>query len=831
MSIIKSSGAGDQPSTGFFSHTLDQSLRCNGSNEYLTRTPSTSGNRRTWTWSSWVKLAVDGVRFPLIEAYSNGTNFDMFNIHTDGRILFYTVTSATDYGGLTTQRLTDPSAWYHIVFRFDSTQSTAADRIRIYINGTQQETTNPFTTDYGTLPQNYDSFINHTVPNHIIKNTNSSQYGQGYIAEVHHVDGTSYGPDTFGETVDGVCVPKAASGVSYGTNGFYLDFADSSDIGNNANTTDGTNDFTVNNFTAIDVVPDSPTNNFATLNSVGEFYGESSNTKTFSEGNLKVAQSGGGSHDTATIGIETGDTQGYYWEVIVSSMDTARTYIGILSDSPDGGSNLIASYYFLNKYVLNRNGTLYGNADRSSTTTATYTAYAQGDIVMVAYKNGKIWFGVNGTWMNSGDPANGTGFLTAQDGTSPSGRNQSAWLPYFGYRSTFIVNFGQNGTFNGTKTAQGNSDENGIGNFYYSVPSGFLTLCTSNLPDPTFGPGQDEQSDDHFNTVLYTGDGTTSRSITGVGFTPDWIWGKSRSNAEDHFLHDTVRGAGKKLESNNSDPETTTATAVISAFESDGFTGPSSTPGNINVNSRTYVTWNWKAGGSASSNSNGSITSSVSANTDAGFSIGTFTGTGSAGTLGHGLSSAPEGIILKSRGSTADWLVFHKDITDSPTHIMFLNATNKNTDQSRFNDTNPTSSVFSVGPNNAENQSGINYVFYCFHSVEGYSKFGSYHGNGLADGTFIYTGFRPAWLMIKSDALAGTNWNIFDNKRSTFNLTNDAIFGSQSNTEYVNNSSTVVDMLANGFKARSTYGDLNQAAHKIIYFAFAEAPFKFANAR
>ena len=174
---------------GFYDHTIDQSLRCNGSNEYLTRTPSSSGNRRTWTFSAWVKLGVDGVRFPLIEAYSNGTNFTMVVIHTDGRIQFYTVTSATDYGGLTTQKLRDPSAWYHIVFRFDSTQSTAADRSRLYVNGTQQET-NPWTSS-GQMPQNYDSFINHTVANNKLNNTNSSQYGQGYIAAGHHADGAS----------------------------------------------------------------------------------------------------------------------------------------------------------------------------------------------------------------------------------------------------------------------------------------------------------------------------------------------------------------------------------------------------------------------------------------------------------------------------------------------------------------------------------------------------------------------------------------------------------------------------------------------------------------
>ena len=381
--IAGSSGQGGD----FYSTTIDQSLRCNGSNEHLTRTPSSSGNRRTWTFSAWVKLGVDGVRFPLIEAYSNGTNFTMAVIHTDGRIQFYTITSATDYGGITTQYLRDPSAWYHIVFRFDSTQSTAADRIRLYVNGTQQET-NPW-TDYGQMPQNYDSFINHTVPNNILKNTNSSQYGQGYIAEVHHVDGTSYGPDTFAETKNGVWVPKAVSGVSYGTNGFYLNFADSSDIGNNANSTDGTNDFTVNNFTASDVVSDSPTNNFATWNSVHRVK-SGSNAATYTEGNLKAASGGNSTHVFGSFGITPTDTQGYYWEVKAISIDTARSYVGIVA--PEGGDGGNASYQFAKKFVLNRNDDLYGN-DGSGGSTVNLTSWTTNDILMFAYKNGKIWIG------------------------------------------------------------------------------------------------------------------------------------------------------------------------------------------------------------------------------------------------------------------------------------------------------------------------------------------------------------------------------------------------------------------------------------------------------
>ena len=822
MSLIKSNhgGLGGSGAPGgalgsFYSHTIDQSLRFNDDDSaYLSRTPSSASNRRTFTFSAWIKVNPAATNYPPIFSADNSTPDFVIRLSNTGSLQVVVENGGGGNSLLLTNRLfRDSSSWYHIVVAIDTTNSTADDRIKIYVNGVQETSfssrTNP--------SLNFETKVNNTVL-HRLGLQRYGSYWDGYMAEVNFLDGLAYDPSYFGETKDGVWIAKQYSG-SYGTNGFHLTFADSSAIGDD--TSGNGNDFTANNLAAIDVVPDSPTNNFATLNPIGEFYGEGSNTKTFSEGNLKVAQSGGGSHDTATIAIETGHTEGYYWEVIVSSMDTARTYIGIVADNPKANASLIATYSFLNKYVLNRNGNFSGNADTSSTTVSTYTAYAQGDIVMVAYKDGKLWMGVNGTWMNSGDPANGTGFLTAQDGTSPSGRNQAAWLPYFGYRSTFIVNFGQNGTFNGTKTAQGNSDENGIGNFYYSVPSGFLTLCTANLPDPTIGPGQTEQADDNFNTVLYTGNGGTL-NVTGVGFQPDWVWLKSRAATRHHMLYDSVRGATKTLRSSLSNAEVTGSTTLTS-FDSDGF----SLGADSDVNTaESFVSWNWKAGGSASSNSNGSITSSVSANTDAGFSIGTFTGTGSAGTLGHGLSSAPEGIILKSRGSTANWLVFHKDITNSPTHIMFLDATNASTDQSRFNDTNPTSSVFSVGPNNAENQSGIGYVFYCFHGVEGYSKFGGYTGNGSSDGTFVFTGFRPAWVMVKRDS-ATENWRMQDSKRLGYNPEGKELYADLNLAEASNS----FDMVSNGFKIRNTSNGYNASGSTYIYFAFAEAPFKFANAR
>ena len=827
-----------------FSHTIDQSLRFDNetNSQFLSFTPSSEGNRDTWTISMWVKRAELGTINKLFGAGStfgsNHNNSFYMWFQADDTLRIRNETSGSYYTRLDTTRVfRDVSAWYHIVYIYDSTQSTTTDRQKLYINGVQETV-----FDHRTDPSsNQNSKVNDTHV-HLFGKTTSSTLN-AYLAEINFLDGLAYDPSYFGETKDGVWIPKKYTG-SYPDNSFYLTFQgtgtattsqgttaqtnigdDQSGNGNNFAST-GTNHGTTSTFVSSDVVPDSPTNNFATLNSVGKFYGESGNTKTFSEGNLKVAQSGGGSHDTATIAIETGHTEGYYWEVIVSSMDVSRTYIGIVADNPDGNASLIASYGFTKKYILNRDGTFWGNNNSNASGTSSYTAYAQGDIVMVAYKNGRIWFGVNGTWMNSGDPANGTGFLTAQDGTSPLDRNQAAWLPYFGYRSTFIVNFGQNGTFNGTKTAQGNSDENGIGNFYYSVPSGFLSLCTANLPDPTIGPGQTEQADDNFNTVLFTGN-ATARSITGVGFQPDWLWFKNRTASQHHNVFDSVRGADKILYPNlNYDEDTTTH---VTSFDSDGYT--LGTNNSVNQNNKTIVSWCWKAGGTASSNNDGSVTSSVSSNPDAGFSIVQYAGLSSGTqTVGHGLNSTPEYIIYKNRDDNSSWVIYSEPVGTGGFLIFQSNGGTNTSDVSNtFNSTAPTNSVFTVGTNNAVGGNGDTIISYCFHSVEGYSKIGMYRGNSSLDGTFVYLGFRPAWVLIKSTS-TNTNFSIYDNKRLGYNEDNNLmrIGAGSTTTEQTDDD---VDFVSNGLKFRRSSTNFNNSLHTYVYLAFAEAPIKFANAR
>jgi len=330
-----------------------------------------------------------------------------------------------------------------------------------------------------------------------------------------------------------------------------------------------------------------------------------------------------------------------------------------------------------------------------------------------------------------------------------------------------------------------------------------------------------------FNTVLYTGNGS-SNAITGVGFQPDWIWLKNRSTNNSHQLYDAVRGTTKYLESDNTDSEYTSSNG-ISAFGSDGFTIAGNLTG-ANNSSDNFVSWNWLGANGTASNSNGSITSTVSANTTAGFSIVTWTGNGSDATIGHGLSSAPEMYVVKNRSDSADWRVGQtvagNTMTGGNGYYMEWNDTKASTNPGSAvtwgsTPTAPTASVFTVGSNNAHNGSSDDMLAYCFHSVKGYSKIGSYKGNGNANGTFVYTGFKPAWVMGKATSRADVWW-MHDIKRSTFNPMDDRLMTQANSAEGVE---WDIDYLSNGFKIRDTDAQANGSGETYIYMAFAESPF------
>ena len=323
---------------------------------------------------------------------------------------------------------------------------------------------------------------------------------------------------------------------------------------------------------------------------------------------------------------------------------------------------------------------------------------------------------------------------------------------------------------------------------------------------------------DYFNTKLYTGNGST-QSITGVGFQPDWIWGKNRSGANAHWVNDVIRGVDIRLVPNATDAEDNPGTDIVTSFDSDGFSLGSNTEGNANANN--YVSWNWKAGGTASSNTSGSITSTVSANTTSGFSIVSYTGNGSAGaTIGHGLGVSPSWIVTKKRSATGSWVVYHK--SQGATKFGILDTTASfGTSSSLWNDTEPTSSVFSVGTDADTNGSSATFIAYCFAEKKGFSKFGSYTGNGNADGTFVYTGFKPAFVLQKCTSTS-TDWTLADNKRPGYNETNKRLVPNESASEATNNA---IDFLSNGFKCRQDQANANGSGETYIYMCFAENPF------
>ena len=790
--LAGSSGQGD---TGY---DIDQSLRFEDSDSAsLEKAYASSGNRKTWTWSSWVKRSELGSATPnAIFSSDTGPQVGALEFLATDAFTFYDYSIGSSYQSrlVTTALYRDIASWYHIVVAYDTTQATASNRIKIYINGSQ---VTDFSTE--TYPsQDFDGYINYGNNSRLHgvgKNTGLGDFLEGYLAEVHFIDGTALDASSFGETNSATnqWIPVEYTG-SYGTNGFYLKFQDSSALGDDSS--GNTNDFTVNNLVATDQMIDTPTNNYCTLNPLLE---ATIDRFTLSEGNLKITANGA-DWNACKGTMEIPSSGKWYFETYCATNTNA--YSGIVEESEDltvtNPSGGVVYYYGDGRKRIDGTFSSYG------------AAVSVGDIIGVAvdmdasprtitfYKNNAT----QGTITITGSCATETVF------------------PYVTSLTTNYFNFGQDSSFAGTKTAQGNGGDGE--DFYYTPPTGYKALNTSNLPDPAIA-----DPTKHFNTVLYSGNGS-SQTISSLNFAPDFTWIKSRSNSSSNALFDTVRGATKELISNDSAAEQTFSDS-LTAFTSDGFTLGADTSGaHVNVNSQTYASWNWLAGGTAVSNTDGSITSSVSANTTAGFSVVTWTNHNV--TVGHGLSQAPELIIIKDRSATTSWLVYSEPVGNG--HTLFLNGTNaQDNGTTYFNSTSPTSSVFSVGT--GIGGSTDNYLAYCFHGVDGYSKIGSYTGNNNADGPFIYTGFRPAWVMVKSYSAGGTHydWPIYDSARSTYNAVGNVLEANQNQAEITGTGRGLpIDFLSNGFKHRSSYGE-NNSTPSYIYLAFAESPFKYSNAR
>jgi len=468
--------------------------------------------------------------------------------------------------------------------------------------------------------------------------------------------------------------------------------------------------------------------------------------------------------------------------------------------------------------------TYYGDTRVNGTRTQSqFTSPSQGDIVQFAIdgSNNKVWFGINNTWVLSGDPANGSNEIGTITTNSTVGFDIS-FIAQQNSASTLTMNFGQDSSFAGDVTAGGNADGNGFGDFKYTPPTGFLALCSANLSvSSDIDPAQTstDYSGTQFNVVTYTGNGSDGHGITGVDFQPDFVWLKKRSASASHQLYDSSRGVGKLLSSDGTGAEATYST-VLQSFDSDGFT--LGTSAAINGSSATMVGWCWRAnGGVTSSNSDGASTTTVQANTKAGFSIVEFPNYSSNSTFGHGLSSAPEFITARLTGGSR-WATYHTGLTSAGNYVS-LNTDSAQASGSFFNSTAPTSSVFSLGASFGGSGAGI---CYAWHSVEGYSKFGTYEGNADNDGTFVYTGFRPRLLFIKNSD-GQSPWVIYDGARDGYNLSTSPKQLFWNGTE-ADHTSYPADILSNGFKLRTSNATVN-ASGTWIYGAWGDVPFKYNN--
>ena len=905
-------------------YAVDRSLRFNRADStYVTRSVSSTGNRRTWTVSFWMKFCeVVGDSSQRIWSNDSGNGSgDILKIEFDSGSDSNRRLSVIDnnHAGsgirfVGERRFRDPSAWYHIVLAVDTTQATATNRVKIYVNNEQVSDWRSGSEHNHPPNQNYDTCVNlsgksNTWGRSFTFGNSSADHFDGYLTEINFIDGFQYDPSYFGTTdvITGQWNPKKYVG-SYGTNGYYLNFSDNS--GTSATTlgkdsSGNGNNFTPNNFSVAagdgnDSVTDTPSLNKATLNPLTGF----TYNATLSEGNLKMSGSGG-FKEISTVAFA--GTSKFYYEVQPTLMGGWQG-LGVFVGQPNNPSNALSNSAV---WVFASTGDRYQGGSYSSGGSPSWNA---SNLMGIKYENGTLKIYKDGTLHSTtytGIPTNDIVFAYIANDNA----NAAAFV-----------------RFNSDSWTQGSAA--GVDSTW--------ELSTANLPDPTI-----KLPNKHFDTLLYTGnDG--SQSITGLNFQPDWAWIKERSGAYHHSLTDSVRGVLKTLSSSRVDIAEYSESSGLNEFLSNGLSFNGRGYFFVNRDTQTYAAWNWNAGDTdgktytvkvvpdsgnkyrfddfgtsavtldlaeggtyvfdwsdssaqshpvrfsttsdgthgggseyttgvvkddsaykttitvpasaptlyyycqyhsgmggqantnstlGSSNFDGTIQSVAKVNASAGFSITKYTGTGSAGaTVGHGLGVAPNVIIIKNRtdSSSAFWAVYHSAAFNSASdpNILYLNEDDAESDDTNVLGTSVTidSTKFSLGDYNGSNGSGDNMISYCFSEVAGYSKFGSYVGNGSTDGPFVFTGFRPAWVMIKRTD-SGDHWNISDAKRGNFNEIDEALYANNAQAEGWNGSLDKIDYLSNGFKLRANNSQTNYSGGTYIYLAFSESPFKNARAR
>ena len=768
-------------------YKIDHSLWFDGSADYLTKTYGSDVNRKTFTLSGWFKRTDPGTNSTIWGPESGG---DYFNIRYDSTDILYFVnyTSSVNKGTLTTTpKYRDPTAWQHIVMTWDTTPSTpSSDSIYLTVNGVKVTALASSTYPSQNTDANWGKA---SLPCWIGRNSGGN-YFSGYMAELIYIDGQALSADSFGGfDANGIWMPIDPTALTYGTNGFRLDFHDTSALGEDVA---NNNDFTVEGTMATSQrTTDTPTNtaadnegNFATFNSLLK------TTGTFSNGNLTFladSQSGFGHSITSTHVMTSGT---YYAEFVVNAWSgTNHATIGIATTDFVTSGNYASKWTGANtqSWGYYADGSVYTN---NSATSSGYTSYTIGDVIGVKLDatNGAVYFYKDGTVQNSGSAAFSS--LTGPFVFSVSNAGGST-------HTTITANFGQTSLSH--------------------QPGSTSTLGTHNLPAVSIDPRA------HFAPVIYEGTGL-DRAVrgcfdsTGEAWTPDLVWIKNRDQGDEHKLIDSVRGVTRHLSSDSNNAEAVEIDGLQS-FISGGFTLGTGAAG-YNDSAESFVAWCWKANGSPSSNSDGTITSSVSANTTAGFSIVSYTGNSTTdATVGHGLSSTPELVIVKNREAAESWATWHKTLDSAKR--MDLDST-----AAQFSTANyvkgVTADVFQFSSSGGVINNGDDFIAYCWHSVDGFSKFGSYVGNNSTDGPFIYLGFKPAWVMVKRRTVATDNWVIWNSAMDGYNPTEKELNADDPYQESAN--SPDVDFLSNGFKIRQA-GSPNVDTGIYIYAAFAETPF------
>ena len=720
---------------------------------YMRRTPSGASNRKTFTVSFWVKRGKTGVLQVICTQGSDHNNATVISFDSSNRFKFsHNDSGSATYTVTTNRTFEDVSKFYHLLASVDTTQSTASDRVKLYVDG--DLITSFASSSYPS--QDFDLDFNSTGTIAVSGQIPSGTLYpfDGYLAEINLVDGTALTPDTFGltDTSTGRWIPKALTGITYGTNGFRLQFASSSNLGDD---TGGNNhDFSVTNLVAGDQTTDTPTKNFPTLDRFRS-------ALTESEGNTVGTSTGTGVRFAfSTMTFDPSDSTGYYMEFKL--LQATYAVCGFRSDTSPLPLSTSTTYVSDGYIAINYADDLYQDGTNVYNGSDTYS---NNDIIGFYIKELNLYYSINGVMQNSSNP-----------------------IGTFSKPGRYRITVGHNANYSPYASVQIICPQSK----WTYTPSGdfanYREISQDNLPE-------------------------TDKGISGL------VWIKSRDTASAHMLFDSTRGPQLRLKSDSTSAEALSQ-GTVTKFLKGGYAVGNQTA--VNKSGDSTVAWNWVAnGGTTASNGDGSISSTVQANTSAGFSIVKYTGTGSAGTVGHGLSSAPEWIFGRPIEQTGgyNWSVYHKSMT-SASYYLSLNLNTAESSNSNVWGTAPSSSVISVGTSMSASTEPM--ILYCWHGVDGFSKFGKYTGNGVVDGPFVYTGFKPRWVLHKANNAA--SWYLYDSARET---DNPLLFPLFPDTTVAESSNIYgIDFLSNGFKLRQPtgYGG-NYSGVDVYYMAFAEHPF------